>query len=137
MKIGKATKQIESYLIKYPPLRDDDNRLICSIWKWEIENILKLNYSSLSADELLKMYASHKLTSSESIRRTRCKLQELKPKLRGLKYEERQKATQKVKKEMRDWITEDVNQLKITDVKCSCTNPYEYQGICADCGLNI
>ena len=28
MKIGKATKQIENYLIKYPPLRDDDNRLI-------------------------------------------------------------------------------------------------------------
>ena len=133
----KTTDKLESLLIQHPHLRDDDNKLIATIWKWQIAEVMNLPYKTMKADELLKMVATHKLASTESIRRSRCKLQELKPALRGLKYEDRQKAVVKVKKELKDWVTEDVTQLTINQNKCSCTNPYLYDGICAECGLKI
>ena len=102
----------------------------------------------MSAHELLKLLAEHKLASSESIRRGRCKLQELKPVLRGAKYNERQKQAQKVKKEMIDWgkPKPNPNQLSMEEIKatqvekhCTCSTPniIDYMGIiaCEDCGL--
>ena len=133
----KTTDKVESLLRQYPHLRDDDMKLIATIWKWQIAEVLQLPYNTMKADEVLKMVATHKLASTESIRRSRCKLQELKPQLRGDKYEDRQKAAVKVKKELAEWTTEDVTQMTITDTKCSCSNPYEYMGICGECGFKI
>ena len=90
----KTTDKVESLLIQHPHLRDDDNKLIATIWKWQIAEVMNLPYNTMKAEELLKMVATHKLASTESIRRSRCKLQELKPALRGLKYEDRQNMLQ-------------------------------------------
>jgi len=137
MKIGTTTTKVQMMLTKFAHLRDDDNKLIACIWKWQIEDVIGIDYNALTAHQLLKMIAEHKLASSESIRRTRCKLQELKPALRGLKYLDRQKNAEKVKKELKDWKTEDITQLSITDKKCSCSDPYEYMSLCGECGLKI
>ena len=82
-----AKNRVEYLLQRTPRLRDDDNKLIANYHFNEIgaENVAKLN-----AMEFLKLYASGKLTSSESIRRVRAKLQEQKPELRGEKYNRRQ-----------------------------------------------
>jgi len=146
-----TTDQVENFLRKWSKLRDDDNKLIATIWKWQIEDVYKLDYFNMSAHELLQMVAEHKLASSESIRRGRCKLQELKPALRGLKYNERQKQAQVVKKEMIDWgneTTRNSNQLSMEEIKatqvgnhCTCSSPtiLEYMDAvaCQDCGLSI
>jgi hypothetical protein len=146
----KTTEQVEYFLRKWAKLRDDDNKLIATIWKWQIEDVYKLDYKSMSAHQLLQMVAEHKLASSESIRRGRCKLQELKPALRGAKYNERQKQAQVVKKEMIDWGKSEPNpnQLSMEEIKatqvekhCTCSSPnvLEYMGTtaCQDCGLVI
>jgi hypothetical protein len=73
--------------------RDDDNVLIATMW-YE-ENLAE----SLSA--FLNDLANGKLTSPESIRRCRQKLQEENPSLRGDNYKQRHKETTKVKKELK------------------------------------
>ena len=82
-----AKKRVEHLLIKTPHLRDDDFKLIATYHYNEIgaENVAKLN-----AMEFLQLYADGKLTSSESIRRVRAKLQETTPELRGKNYNKRQ-----------------------------------------------
>lgn len=76
--------------------RDDDTFILVTIWNKECD--------ALGVDTrkgFLNAYYKKKLTSAESIRRTRQKLQELHPELRGDKYEERQ---QKIEPEVRDEI---------------------------------
>lgn len=82
-----AKERVEHLLRKTPHLRDDDNKLIATYHYNEIgaENVQKM-----PAMEFLHLYADGKLTSSESIRRVRAKLQETNPELRGKKYNRRQ-----------------------------------------------
>ena len=82
-----AKKRVEYLLRTTPRLKDDDNKLIANYYFNEIgaEKVKKM-----SATEFLKLYADGKLTSSESIRRVRAKLQETTPELRGEKYNRRQ-----------------------------------------------
>jgi hypothetical protein len=64
--------------------RDDDSFILVTIWNKECD--------ALGIDTrkgFLNAYYKKKLTSAESIRRTRQKLQELYPELRGEKYEDR------------------------------------------------
>ena len=91
---------IELFLIKHPHLRDDDNKLIATVWRWQLFEVYNKKVEDMSAMELLKYYASRQLASAESIRRSRAKLQEIKPTLRGDKYEERHKEAEKVKYEL-------------------------------------
>lgn len=81
-------KEIVSHcLIKYPDLRDDDNRLMATIWSKQCGGTSAV--ANYSAFEFLKLFASGKLLSPESIRRTRQKLQEVNPELRGASYSAR------------------------------------------------
>lgn len=82
-----AKKRVEYLLNKTPHLRDDDNKLIATYHYFEIgaEKV-----QNMSAMDFLTLYSEAKLTSSESIRRVRAKLQETKPELRGEKYNRRQ-----------------------------------------------
>ena len=65
-----------------PRTRDDDNLLIAKIWYGEYKN------SDVPSDviQFLKMFANGDLTSPESIRRCRQKLQEEFQGLRGNSY---------------------------------------------------
>lgn len=98
-----VTEKIESLLMTHKHLRDDDNKLIATIWHWQIQTKYKKHIDNMSAMELLKYYASRQLASAESIRRSRAKLQEVHPHLRGSKYEQRHKDSSKVKDELKNW----------------------------------
>mgnify|MGYP003136390920 CR=1 FL=1 len=89
MKIGSKKEQIYELLLNDAKLRDNDNLLICIIWRKEIAKLENFDYESLSAKDLLCIISSDFLTSPESIRRTRQKLQQENPELRGDNYKGR------------------------------------------------
>ena len=94
-KLFSVVDDVELFLTKYPSLRDDDERLMANIWHSHIGNL-----EDVDAKEILHMLAKHELPSYESISRSRRKIQELNPNLRGDKWIERQKRAKKIKKEI-------------------------------------
>jgi hypothetical protein len=76
--------------------REDDNKLIARIWYQES---LLLNCST--SVDLLTALAKGKLTSPESIRRSRQKVQEEIPRLRGKNYKIRQEEANQLKEELK------------------------------------
>jgi hypothetical protein len=76
--------------------REDDNKLIARIWYQES---LLLNCST--SVDLLTALAKGKLTSPESIRRSRQKVQEEIPGLRGKNYKIRQEEANQFKEELK------------------------------------
>jgi hypothetical protein len=102
IKDTKLRQRIEEVLVALTHCRDDDHRLIANIWQKELLEQMGLDkYKSLTAQELLGIYAKHKLSSPESIRRMRQKIQEIQPLMRGSKYQDRQRYQGEVKKEIR------------------------------------
>ena len=95
----KIKDKVKFLLTAYPKLRDNDNRLIALIWHDEFEKMNK----SKSSIEFLRACANGELTSPESIRRMRQKLQENHPELRGEMYLKR-----KVESEL---IKENINKM--------------------------
>ena len=87
MKLTIADR-VKKLLIDKPHLRDSDNKLIASVWYLELGKINKVE--NMGGMEVLKSLADGKLSSSESIRRSRQKLQEELPDLRGKTYKRRQ-----------------------------------------------
>ncbi len=84
----KNIKEKVAYLLEVKEsLRDDDNKLIASFF---VNEIGRAKIDTMSAMDLLELIGFGKLTSTESIRRVRCKLQEDRPELRGKNYKERQ-----------------------------------------------
>lgn len=141
-----VTEKIEFFLIKHPHLRDDDNKLIATVWRWQLFEVYNKKVEDMSAMELLKYYASRQLASAESIRRSRAKLQETKPSLRGDKYEERHKEAEKVKDELNQWADEDegwhsISKKEPSTITCNCNSPkpIEWEGVisCEECGQII
>jgi hypothetical protein len=96
----KEIKQkVRSILELLPSTRDNDNELISTYW----ENELGHEIINLSAETFLKIYAtSNVLTSAESIRRNRQKIQEQNEHLRGLKYRVRQILGEEVRQTIKD-----------------------------------
>tara|TARA_R110002020_G_C15683198_1_gene719105 strand:- start:63 stop:359 length:297 start_codon:yes stop_codon:yes gene_type:complete len=83
MKIKNVKNDVKNLLINKHHLRDDDRKLIASIWYKEINTL------NISAIDFLHLFADNKITHPESIRRCRAKLQELHPELRGKNYHKR------------------------------------------------
>lgn len=96
----KEIKQkVRSILELIPSTRDNDNELIATYW----ENELGYEIINLSAETFLKIYAnSNVLTSAESIRRNRQKIQEQNENLRGNNYVIRQKLGEEIRKSISD-----------------------------------
>lgn len=86
-----------------PGCRDNDNRLIANFWMQELRT-KGLTVKELTAGEFLSMFASGELSSPETIRRSRQKLQEEFIFLRGkLFYKRKGKNEAEVRNEIRDW----------------------------------
>lgn len=81
----KIKDKVADLLEKFPHLRDDDNKLIATIWRKEF------GMDNVSALAFLIALSEGTLTSAENIRRSRQKLQEQRPELRGLNYNKRQR----------------------------------------------
>lgn len=84
--------------------RDNDQWLIARIWAIEIKS-RGLSTKEMTASQFLKMFATESVLSSpESIRRSRQKLQEQNPNLRGKAYEERHTSAEpQVRQQIIDW----------------------------------
>ena len=81
----KTKNKVKRLLAQRPKLRDSDSKLIARYWFNELE-AMGLDAEEVTAYELLCMVAASKLSSSETIRRVRRKLQEECPELRGSMY---------------------------------------------------
>lgn len=91
-------EKVEMLLIKYPQLKDNDNRLIAFFWYNQIGK--KIN--DISGYDFLKYFSNGNLTNPETIRRIRQKLQEKNPGLRGEKYNNRKSAGDDFRKNIND-----------------------------------
>ena len=98
MKYIKETTQtlVKKLLTNHKGLRDNDNKLLASIW------YLKANKIEEGALSFLNQISQGNLPSSESIRRCRQKLQELNPELRGKLWNKRHGLQEKIKQELRE-----------------------------------
>ena len=93
-----VTSTVKMVLQKYPECRDNDNTLIVKVWAEQKPSIKGKGY--LLADFTLA-FKRGEFASTESIRRTRQKLQEEFHALRGLTYKVRQERQPKIKEELR------------------------------------
>lgn len=85
-KIQNAKTAVKHFLTIRPELRDSDSRLMANIWASELK---ETGIHEMSAWDFLKMFSQDILTSPESIRRARQKIQEECPHLRGKSYKAR------------------------------------------------
>ena len=89
--------EVKKLLTRYPSLRDNDERLMANIW-YKFIGDDTLTYSS--GFNVLSMLSKGKLPSYESVSRSRRKIQETNPKLRGEKWIKRQERAKNIKKEI-------------------------------------
>ena len=89
----KVRDKVQKLLESFPHLRDSDERLTANIWLSETPK-------DATAFDVLQMYAEKRLTNAESIRRTRAKLQEENPALRGESYNLRHKSQDRILEEL-------------------------------------
>ena len=108
MKIRKVEEKVKKILTEVDQSRDNDKILLSCIWNLECGG--KARTTELSTWDFLTKLSQCKLSNPVSIWRTRQKLQELYPDLRGKKYETRQKHASDVKEEIQQWNPLDDNQ---------------------------
>ncbi len=95
---AKIKDRVEKLLMEKPHLRDSDEALMANIWFQEATaKDINTMYGFLDA------YSKGSLTNGESVRRIRQKLQELKPELRGEKYNLRHDHEVTIKKELKEF----------------------------------
>lgn len=97
-------EKVRHILQMYPALRDSDNKLIATFWSMEAADISTYKAGQMSAKELLNMLYKNLLTSPESIRRCRQKLQEESEELRGTVYYQKQNEGKTITKNInKEW----------------------------------
>tara|TARA_R100000008_G_scaffold82222_1_gene66274 strand:+ start:7427 stop:7729 length:303 start_codon:yes stop_codon:yes gene_type:complete len=95
--LNESTQEIVARLLKnHKHLRDNDNKLLATVWFYKKPNRTK------TVMDFLHLLSDGRLPSSESIRRCRQKLQELNPNLRGKLWNKRHKMQEKVKEELKE-----------------------------------
>lgn len=92
-KIRTAKEMVTHFLSIRAELRDDDNRLMANIWANELR---QTGIHEISNHDFLTIFAKGLLTSPESIRRARQKVQEENPHLRGKSYKARHEKAKEV-----------------------------------------
>jgi len=88
---------VKKFLSTYIGHRDDDRKLCAAVW---ITQLTELGINKDHAVQIMKYYADGKLSSAESIRRSRQKLQEQYEGLRGSKYKQRQEHAKDIQKKI-------------------------------------
>jgi hypothetical protein len=80
---------VTDLLDKFPDLRDDDQRLVANVWRYQLdkEELEQLH----PMRDFLKLYADGSLVTADKITRVRRKLQETFPQFRGKLWEQRYK----------------------------------------------
>lgn len=104
MRIKPTAQLVAIALEKMPETRDNDSLLIAAIWKYTLLQS-DLDPNSITASEFLRTFArTTVLPNTESIRRSRQKIQEQHPELRGQRYKARQGEEEtETRNEIRSW----------------------------------
>ena len=93
-KIKNIKPLVKSILENYPATRDDDNKLLLKVWAFQNPKLRDKDFYFIDfAMDLMK----DKYANSESVRRSRQKLQEQNEELRGFKYKSRSMAQVQVR----------------------------------------
>jgi len=100
MNLLNIKQTVEKLLAKSQECRENDNRLIVSIWAAEIGHD---KIDTMTATDILNKISNNELTSPESIRRVRQKLQEKNPLYRGRNYLTRNKEQEQVKEQLKQF----------------------------------
>jgi len=95
---GSVTDNVEKLLRERPETRDEDSKLVANYYYYFQADLVK----GKTAEEFLKALGRNELVSSDLITRTRRKLQEHNPDLRGKVWEERQERREAVRQETRN-----------------------------------
>jgi len=96
-KIKKIQPAIHHMLSAYPETRDSDELLMIKIWEKESTYF---NTIFQTSDQFATALIQGKHSNPETIRRSRQKIQQKNPKLRGKAYAKRHKLAKDVKKEI-------------------------------------
>ena len=80
-KIYNIKDIVFSLLQKWPEMRDNDRQLMLNVWAFQDGGLIDLRFKDFAND-----FKNGKYADPESIRRTRQKIQELHPELRGKTY---------------------------------------------------
>lgn len=92
-KIDNITKTVKWLLQRFPETRDNDRLLIVKVWAEQNPQLRDgISFKQWAVD-----YISDNYADAESIRRSRQKIQEQHPELRGKSYAERQRLESKVR----------------------------------------
>lgn len=95
MEIIRKKDLIYKLLLENPNFRNNDQALISHIWAAEIPNLANINGS-----DVLSLIANNKLSNPVSIWRTRQKIQQHIPAVRGTLYNKRKEAGEQIKIEI-------------------------------------
>ena len=93
--------RVKALLVKHPHLRDDDNKLIATIWKFQLIK-MDLDPNTTPTYNFFSLYSQRKLINAETIRRVRQKIQEENPELKGTVNEARQEQGEEVRKQIKN-----------------------------------
>lgn len=99
MNVTKTKDKVKRYLEKYPYLRDNDDRLVATVWYFELQAQGRDPYH-ITAVDFFNHLSAGDLTTNEAITRARRKMQEEHEHLRGEKYYERHKHQDEVKEQL-------------------------------------
>ncbi len=99
IKIKSTKMRVLHFLKQYTHLKDNDDKLIATVLLNDLKS-LGLKPKEISGYQLLEIMAKGKLTNPESIRRSRAKLQEEFPELRGVNYQNRKSNSTNIKNEL-------------------------------------
>jgi hypothetical protein len=97
--IKNIKETVTELLTNNMDLRDDDYKLISTIWYLQVKSS-KLN--QMSGFDFLKIHSEGKLICSESIRRCRALLQRNDPTLRGKNYKKRKNSGEDFSKDINE-----------------------------------
>ena len=100
MNILSISKLVKSVLLNAPKTRDDDNLLTLKVWA--IQHPELRSKKELTFIDFSREFLKGKFANTESIRRSRQKLQQENPSLRGEHYKERKNHQENVKEQLRD-----------------------------------
>ncbi len=110
VKVLKINRVVYDLLSEFPECRDNDQLLILKVWAVEHPEIRSSDYSFFRFAVLFKQ---GEFANTESIRRSRQKVQEQHPQLRGKTYKARQAEKELMKEAMPRIQTGKITQTKM------------------------
>lgn len=93
VRIIKIKPTVERILKEFPDTRDNDRLLLLKVWAEQVPE-LRNNFSFV---DFSKIYLSGKLVDTESVRRSRQKIQEQQPQLKGNFHHKRKESEQEMR----------------------------------------